>query len=166
MGLAHIIKARMMGAGKIIATDISDYRLNLAREFGADITINAKNTTEEERIELVMQETRGRGADLVVECVGIPSVVPEGLRMLRKAGMYLEPGNFVDTGGIMLNIHEICAKNLRIIGMCNHTHNSYQACMEMMVRSLDWFPWDKFVSHIYPLAQTEEAIKAMEEDRY
>lgn len=165
LGLAHIIKARMMGAGKIIATDISDYRLNLAREFGADITINAKNTTEEERIELVMQETRGRGADLVVECVGIPSVVPEGLRMLRKAGMYLEPGNFVDTGGIMLNIHEICAKNLRIIGMCNHTHNSYQACMEMMVRSLDWFPWDKFVSHIYPLAQTEEAIKkAMEED--
>lgn len=165
LGLAHIIKARMMGAGKIIATDISDYRLNLAREFGADITINAKNTTEEERIELVMQETRGRGADLVVECVGIPSVVPEGLRMLRKAGMYLEPGNFVDTGGIMLNIHEICAKNLRIIGMCNHTHNSYQACMEMMVRSLDWFPWDKFVSHIYPLTQTEEAIKkAMEED--
>jgi len=153
LGLAHVIKARMMGAGKIIVTDISDYRLNLAREFGADIAINVKNTTEEERIELVMQETRGRGADIVVECAGIPSVVPEGLRMLRKAGMYLEPGNFVDTGGVMLNIHEICAKNLRIVGMCNHTHNSYQACMEMMVRSLDWFPWDKFVSHVYPLAQ-------------
>ena len=157
LGLAHVIKARMMGAGKIIVTDISDYRLNLAREFGADIAINVKNTTEEERIELVMQETRGRGADIVVECAGIPSVVPEGLRMLRKAGMYLEPGNFVDTGGVMLNIHEICAKNLRIVGMCNHTHNSYQACMEMMVRSLDWFPWDKFVSHVYPLAQAEEA---------
>jgi len=165
LGLAHVIKARMMGAGKIIVTDISDYRLNLAREFGADIAINVKNTTEEERIELVMQETRGRGADIVVECAGIPSVVPEGLRMLRKAGMYLEPGNFVDTGGVMLNIHEICAKNLRIVGMCNHTHNSYQACMEMMVRSLDWFPWDKFVSHVYPLAQAEEAIrKGMAED--
>ncbi|HHY53603.1 MAG TPA: zinc-binding dehydrogenase [Clostridiales bacterium] len=165
LGLAHVIKARMMGAGKIIVTDISDYRLNLAKEFGADLAINVKNTTEEERVELVMQETRGRGADIVVECAGIPSVVPEGLRMLRKAGMYLEPGNFVDTGGVTLNIHEICAKNLRIVGMCNHTHNSYQACMEMMVRSLDWFPWDKFVSHVYPLAQAEEAIKkGMAED--
>lgn len=159
LGLAHVIKARMMGAGKIIVTDISDYRLNLAKEFGADIALNSKNTTEEERIEMVMQETNGRGADLVMECVGIPSVVPEGLRMLRKAGMYMEPGNFVDTGSVSLNIHEICAKNLRIIGMCNHAHNAYRPCMEMMERSLNWFPWDKFVSHIYPLAQTEEAIK-------
>ncbi|HBR02181.1 MAG TPA: hypothetical protein DD738_06195 [Ruminiclostridium sp.] len=165
LGLAHVIKARMMGAGKIIVTDISDYRLKLAKEFGADIALNSKTTTEEERIELVMQETNGRGADLAVECVGSPSIVPEGLRMLRKAGMYLEPGNFVDTGGVTLNIHEICAKNLRIIGMCNHAHNAYLPCMEMMERSLDWFPWDKFVSHSYPLAQTEEAIKkSMAED--
>lgn len=165
LGLAHVIKARMMGAGKVIVTDVSDYRLNLAKEFGADIALNSKTTTEEERVELVMQETRGRGADLAVECVGIPSVVPEGLRMLRKAGMYLEPGNFVDTGAAALNIHEICAKNLRIIGMCNHAHNAYLPCMEMMERSLDWFPWDKFVSHTYPLAQTEDAIKkGMAED--
>lgn len=82
LGLAHLIKARMMGAGKIIATDISDYKLNLAKEFGADIVLNVNKTTEEERVDLVMQETDGRGADLAVECVGQPHVVPEGLRML------------------------------------------------------------------------------------
>ena len=159
LGLAHVIKARLMGAGKIIVTDISDFRLGLAKEFGADVVLNSQKTTEEERVDIVMQETKGRGADIAVECVGLPSVVPEGLRMLRKAGMYLEPGNFVDTGSTPLNIHEICAKNLRIIGMCNHAHNAYLPCMEMMERSLSLFPWDKFVSHVYPLAQTEEAIK-------
>jgi L-iditol 2-dehydrogenase len=159
LGLAHVIKARMMGAGRIIVTDVSDYRLNLAKEFGADISMNSNNTTEEERLDLVMQATRGRGADLVIECVGHPSVVPEGLRMLRKAGMYLEPGNFVDTGSVPINIHEICAKNLRIIGMCNHAHSAYLQCMEMMERSLGWFPWEKFVSHIYPLNETENAIR-------
>ena len=165
LGLAHVIKARMMGAGRIIVTDISDYRLGLAKEFGADISINSKSTTEDERLDIVMRETRGRGADLVIECVGLPSVVPEGLRMLRKAGMYLEPGNFVDTGSVPINIHEICAKNLRIIGMCNHAHNAYLPCMEMMERSLGWFPWEKFVSHVYPLKQAEEAIKkSMAED--
>jgi L-iditol 2-dehydrogenase len=165
LGLAHVIKARMMGAGRIIVTDISDYRLGLAKEFGADISINSKNTTEDERLDIVMCETRGRGADLVIECVGLPSVVPEGLKMLRKAGMYLEPGNFVDTGSVPINIHEICAKNLRIVGMCNHAHNAYLPCMEMMERSLGWFPWEKFVSHVYPLKQAEEAVKkSMAED--
>ena len=158
LGLAHIVKARMMGAGKIIAVDISDYKLNLAKDFGADITLNARVTTPEERIELVKQQTRGFGADLVIECVGKPDVVGEGLKMLRKAGMYLEVGNFVDCGGTPVNIHEICANNLRIIGMCNHSHSSFRQTMEMLARTRHQFPWDKFVSHTFPLDKTEEAI--------
>lgn len=159
LGLAHVIKARLMGAGKIIVTDISDYKLNLAKEFGADITLNSKTTSEDERVDIVMQNTQGRGADMVVECVGRPFVVPEGLRMLRKAGMYLEPGNFVDCGGIPLNIHEICAKSLRIVGMSNHTHVGYRSHMEMMERSLKLFPWHRFISHCFPLEKTQDAVK-------
>lgn len=158
LGLAHVIKARMMGAGKIIVTDVSDYKLQLAKEFGADIALNVNKTTEAERIELVMQETRGLGADLVAECVGRPFVVAEGLNMLRKAGMYLEPGNFVDCGGTELNMHIICSKNLRIVGMCNHAHTGYRPSMDMMLRTLHQFPWEKFVSHIFPLEQTEQGI--------
>lgn len=158
LGLAHLIKARMMGAGKIIATDISTYRLDIARAFGADICLNAAETTEKERIERVREETGGRGADIVCECVGKPMVVSEGLRMLRKAGMYLETGNFVDCGSIPINVHEICANALRVVGMVNHTHNSYRQMMDMMLRSLDRFPWPKFVSHVYPLGKTCEAL--------
>lgn len=159
LGLMHVIKARMMGMGKIIVTDISDYKLELAKRFGADITMNVKKTTEEERVERVLEETRGFGADIVVECVGRPFVVPEGLRMLRKAGMYLEPGNFVDCGAIELNIHEICSKNLRIIGMSNHTHTAYRQSMEMMLRSIDQFPWEEFISHEFSLNDTELAVR-------
>lgn len=160
LGIAHIIKARMMGAGKIIATDISDYKLELAKAFGADLTLNAEKTTEDERVEFVLSETQGRGADLVVECVGKPHVFGEGLRMLKKAGMYLEPGNFVDCGSVPVNIHEICSKNLRIIGMCNHSHNSYKQMMEMMLRAKDAFPWKRFISHKFKLDDAEKAIKA------
>jgi L-iditol 2-dehydrogenase len=158
LGLMHIIKARMMGAGMIIATDISDYKLEIAKKFGADIVLNVKKTTEEERVQTVMDNTQGRGADLVVECVGRPEVVGEGLRMLRKAGMYLEPGNFVDCGSVPINIHEICAKNLRIIGMSNHTHNAYRQAMEMMVRGRDRFPWEDLISHRFSLDDAEKAI--------
>ncbi|HIC88155.1 MAG TPA: sorbitol dehydrogenase, partial [Anaerolineae bacterium] len=50
MGICHIIKARVMGAGDIIATDLSDYRLALAKEFGADYTLNVAQTTKEDRV--------------------------------------------------------------------------------------------------------------------
>ena len=159
LGIAHIAMARMMGAGKIIATDISDYKLDIAKAFGADITINTERSTPEERIKLIKDETCGRGADIVVECVGRPEVFPEGLKYLRKVGMYLEPGNFVDCGGVDINVHEICANNLRIVGMTNHTHNCYKTVMEMMARNKDNFPWDKLFSHRFALKDTEEAIK-------
>ena len=74
--------------------------MRLAEEFGADHTVNAAETTSEERIALVRSLTRGRGADIVVECAGIAEVVPEGLDMTRKGGIYLEPGNFAETGEV------------------------------------------------------------------
>lgn len=159
LGIAHIIMARMLGAGKIIATDISDYKLELAKEFGADVVINTEKTTAEERIAIVMAETDDRGVDVVAECVGRPEVFPEGLKYLRKAGMYLEPGNFVDCGSVDLNVHEICSRNLRIVGMTNHTHSDYKTVMKMMERNKDNFPWEKLFSHTFDLEEAETAIK-------
>jgi len=159
LGLSHLIKARQLGAGKIICTDISEYKLNLAKEFGADITLNVAKTTLEERIETVMQETGGRGAALALECVGRPQAVREGLSFLRRSGMYLELGMFVDVGDCAVNFHEICAKSLRVVGMYNHSHNCYKDTMEMMLRTLDRVPWDKFFSHRFPLEKADEAVQ-------
>jgi L-iditol 2-dehydrogenase len=153
----------MMGAGKIIATDISDYKLELARAFGADIALNVNKTTEDERVELVRQNTGGRGADLCVECVGRPHVVNGGASDAAQGRMYLEPGNFVDCGSTPINIHEICSKNLRIRGMCNPAHTGYQDSMDMMLRTLHKFPWTRFISHVFPLDHAGEAlIKSLE----
>lgn len=158
LGLAHVIKSKMMGAGKIIVTDISDYKLNLAKEFGADICLNVLKTTSEERIDIVRQETHGFGANVVCECAGVPSVVPEGLEMIRKCGVYLEAGHFVDVGPIEINMHKVCAKDIRIIGMNNHAATGYRPTMEMMLKYEKDFPWQKFISHKYKLDHYEEAI--------
>ncbi len=159
LGLAHVIKARMMGAGTIIVTDISDYKLQLAKDFGADITLNVTNTTAEERIDIVRQATHGFGANVVCECSGVPSVVPEGLEMVRKTGVYLECGHFVDVGDTKVNFHKICAKNIRIVGMNNHAVTGYVPTMEMMLRHENDFPWKKFFSHHFKLKDYEKAIR-------
>jgi len=159
LGLAHVIKARMLGAGTIIVTDISDYKLNLAKQFGADICLNVKNTTEEERIDIVRQATKGFGANIVCECTGVSSVVSEGLEMIRKCGVYLEAGHFVDVGETNINMHKVCAKNIRIVGMNNHAVTGYRPTMEMMLRHEKDFPWDKFISHKFKLDDYEQAIR-------
>ncbi|MGI6152546.1 MAG: zinc-dependent alcohol dehydrogenase [Christensenellaceae bacterium] len=165
IGLMHLIKARMLGAGKIIATDVSDYKLETAKAFGADVVLNSAKTTPEERIDIVLQNTRGLGADVVIECVGKPIVINEGLHMLRKAGTYLEVGMFVDMGPADMNMHVVCAKSLRIVGMYNHSHQHYMHSMDMLLRYQDKFPWEKFVTHQFPLEKTEEAIqKSMQDD--
>ena len=166
MGLCHVIKARVMGAGEIVATDLSDYRLALARDFGADHTLNVAETTADERIKFVRSLTRGRGADIVAECAGVPEAVPEGLEMLRKGGVYIEAGNFVETGEVSLSPHRhFCAKNVRLIGMTNHPFTGYTPSMALMRRYASVFPFETFVTHEYALERTEEALlKSMEPD--
>jgi len=96
LGLCHVMKARVLGAGDIIVIDRSSFRLNMAMELGADYALNLTETDQGERLEAVREMTNGRGADLVVECAGVPEAVPEGLALLRPGGFYIECGNFVD----------------------------------------------------------------------
>lgn len=158
LGLCHVIKARMLGAGKIVAIDHSAFRLNLALEMGADVALNINETDARQRIEAVCSLTGGLGADIVAECAGVPEVIPEGLDLLRPGGFYIETGNFSDMGEISIKPHLICSKNLRIIGIGGEAITAYGPSMEGMERYQKHYPLAKFVSHYYPLEETEDAL--------
>ncbi|MDD4337975.1 MAG: zinc-binding dehydrogenase, partial [Firmicutes bacterium] len=64
-------------------TDVSDYRLDLARKLGADLAINPKR---EDPVSAVRDATRGVGADVLLEMSGNPSAIVQGFDALRKAG--------------------------------------------------------------------------------
>jgi alcohol dehydrogenase len=70
VGLAAIITAKLYGPGRIIAVDLDNSRLERAREFGADVTID---NSSENVVERVQEMTDGLGADVVMEAVGIPA---------------------------------------------------------------------------------------------
>lgn len=159
LGMCHVIKARMLGAGTIVAIDRSAYRLKMALELGADVTINARDTDTKQRVQAVRDLTDGRGADVVVECAGVPEVVPEGLELLRPSGMYIESGNFSDMGDVTIKPHLICSKNLRIIGVGGEVITIYGPSMEAMDRYRKYYPLHTFVSHYYPVEKAEEALK-------
>src|SRR5208283_2012358 len=105
LGMCFLMKARMLGAGNIIAMDLSDYRLNFAKRLGADYVVNAATSSAAERLQMVRDLTNGRGADMVIECAGVPQAVPEALDMLRIGGLLVEAGNFSDLGEVPFSPH-------------------------------------------------------------
>ena len=160
LGMCFLMKARMLGAGTIIAADLSDYRLNFAKRLGADHVINVAKTSKAERLQIVRDLTHGRGADVVIECAGVPEAVPEALEMLRVSGLLVEAGNFSDLGEIPLSPHRhLCAKNVRILGVSGEEPAAYGPSMRQMARYMKHYPLREFVTHRYPLRDVEAAVK-------
>jgi len=160
LGMCFLVKARMLGAGTIIAIDLSDFRLNFAKRLGADHVINARNTSKFDRLQIVKDLTHGRGADMVIECAGVPQAVPEGLEMLRVSGLLVEAGNFSDLGEISLSPHRhLCAKNVRILGVSGEEPAAYGPGMRQMARYLKHYPLQEFVTHRFGLRDVDAAVK-------
>jgi threonine dehydrogenase-like Zn-dependent dehydrogenase len=160
LGLLHIAKADMMGAGQIIATDLSETRLAFAKKLGADHTINVSTTSSDERIDLIRQLTRGRGADVVLHMANRPASFIEGIEMLKRGGMMLEMGVFADTGDVPINVHRhVCSKNIRLIGLTNHPSTGYGPALTLLERFADRYPFDEMVSHEFGLDDVDLAMR-------
>jgi len=92
-GLLQIKLAKTWKAGKILATDVEEYRLKAAKKFGADAVIHAKDDVPEQ----VKKHNDGKLADLVILCTGAPSAVKQALKSVDSGGTILffaptEPG--------------------------------------------------------------------------
>jgi threonine 3-dehydrogenase len=80
-----IAVARICGAIKIIATELNDYRLQLAKRVGADITLNP---TKVDVVSKVKEQTEGLGVDVVLEMSGVPQAIQQGFDSLRPGGRF------------------------------------------------------------------------------
>jgi L-iditol 2-dehydrogenase len=159
LGMCFLMKARLLGAGIIVAVDRSAYRLERASQLGADHTIDATQTTAAERLDIVRDLTHGRGADVVVECAGVPQVIPEALDLLRVHGMLVEAGNFSDLGEVSISPHRhLCSKGVRIIGVGGEEPAAYGPSLRQMARYMRQYPLRQFVTHRYRLAEVEAAM--------
>ncbi|MFY9742584.1 MAG: zinc-binding dehydrogenase, partial [Candidatus Sulfotelmatobacter sp.] len=160
LGMCFLMKARMLGAGKIIAIDLSQYRLDFAQRLGADYAIDAAQHSQEERLQIVKDLTNGRGADMVIECAGVPAAIPEALAMLRVGGLLIEAGNFSDLGEVSISPHRhLCAKNARILSVGGEEPAAYGPGMRQMARYMKHYPLREFVSHRFALKDVNAAMQ-------
>lgn len=162
MGIGGLLQAKLLGARRVIVIGAPPGRLELAARLGADETLNiGALTTEDERVEAVMEMTDGRGADVVVECSGAVGVVQEGLRMVRFGGKYLVVGPWTDYGTQQINPTLITKKALHVGGVVASEPRHIVRSMEAL-RSMVDAPVEDLVTHRFPLAQVNEAFAAHE----
>jgi threonine dehydrogenase-like Zn-dependent dehydrogenase len=134
--------------------------LDFAKRLGADHAINAVSTSKSERLQMIKDLTHGRGADVVIECAGVPAAVPEALEMLRISGLMVEAGNFSDLGEISFSPHRhLCAKNARILSVGGEEPAAYGPGMRQMARYQKHYPLGEFVSHRYKLCDVHAAVQ-------
>jgi S-(hydroxymethyl)glutathione dehydrogenase/alcohol dehydrogenase len=86
VGLAALQGAVMAGADTVIAVDLDDRKLALARKLGAQHTVNA---TREDPVEVVRSLTKGRGADIVLEAAGSPIAFRQSAEAVRAGGQVI-----------------------------------------------------------------------------
>ena len=156
IGLLVIAVLRDSGAGTIIATDLVDSRLDMAKQMGADVVINVGETTREERIEQIQDLTSGVGADIAIECAGLPMVFSEALDVVRRGGKVIEVGHYTDSGDIQVRPHQICNKDLDVCGVWAYPQIQFQTALDFL--QITRAPLSELITHHLPLYQLEKGL--------
>ena len=126
IGLLVIQTLRRAGCGRVIAADLDEQRLELARQFGADNTLNAKTTDVPAE---VLRLTDGRGADIAVEAVGAAAPINTAIASLRKGGALTLVGNLAPK--VEMPLQAIVTRELSLNGSCASC-GEYSACIELL----------------------------------
>ncbi len=129
IGLLHLIAAKKMGAGNIIISDMIDERLQLARELGADETINAK---QEDTVKKTKKLTEGYGADIVVEAIGLPATWEQALKMVRKGGIVLEFGGCPPGTEIKVSTEQLHYGETTLLGSFHTTPAHFKKALNLI----------------------------------
>jgi len=158
LGLYGVAVAKEMGAGRVISLDKRDHRLEMAKAFGADVTINVEKMPHAQRLEMIKDLTHGVGADVVVEVCGSPDAVDEGMRMARVGGRYLLIGNInLDMAG-QVDPGNAVRFSKTIMAVSVYQQWVIPRALDLLVRCKDRYPFDKIISHTFPLEEINAAM--------
>ena len=154
-GILHIALAKALGAGRILATDISGYRLDLARRFGADAAFDAR----EDVPALVRRANGGRPADLVVVCAGALSAFEQALGSVDRGGTVLCFATTDPGAKLAVPLNEFWRNDITL--KPSYGNAPYDAAVAMDLIAARRVPVADMITHRLPLDQTPEGFRLM-----
>ena len=125
IGLMVISTLKAYGAGNIVVTDFNEERLALARDFGADTTLNPGTTSLREYVEQEQHKV-----DIIFECVGVQATVNEGIELVSKGGDVLIVGVFEED--VMVKMGLVQDKEIRVQGTLMYDKEDYYEALRLI----------------------------------
>ena len=166
LGLYAVAVAKARGAGRVIAIDGVPERLELATAFGADAVIDINTAaTAKDRAKIVRDLTDGHGADVVVEVVGHPSAIDEGLKMLGQFGRYVEIGNINIGKTFEFDPSRFVFGNKTMVGVSLYDPSVLSRALTFLEQHQTTLPLHRLAAAQYPLDDINEAFAAAEHKR-
>lgn len=165
MGLSAVVHLKKIGAAKVIASDISKKRLQASREVGADVVVDA---LKEDIFKVVMEETSGKGADLVLEASCRPESLQQAVSVVRPfgeiwLGTFYTAGPFFNPswqGPRMVSMNLTQKPGISI----HNTWGTLGLWMPLLQEAVEIIQSgkitaDKYVTHVLPLDRVKEAFE-------
>ena len=151
VGLLFGMVYRASGAGKIIVTDVAPFRLDMAKQNGADVVINSR----EQDVEAIVQEHTELGADIVVDAVG--ALLPQALKLARRGGRIvlfgMQPNALPPTSQYLITRYE-----LSVYGAFGAA-NQFPGVVQMLERGI--VKPSPLITHRIPASEAPKAFDAM-----
>jgi threonine 3-dehydrogenase len=156
IGLMGVNVSKAYGAKKIIAIEVNEYRLNLAKKLGADVIINP---LKEDVISRVLEETEGRGADVIGEFSGNKTAIEQSFKYIKAGGGLSMLG--IPSKDIDIDVaNDIVFKGIQIYGVVGRRiYDTWYQVKELIDNDL--LDLETLITHTYPMSKIEEAMEIM-----
>ena len=143
----------------VIAVDINDRQLAIAKTLGADLVINGRSSDVAKEVKRVAPE----GADVVFECTGIPQCIDPAIALCREHGSFVWQGNY---GEDPISMHFIPAhwRQLKMFFPCD---DGLQPCRHAVVKNMAMgaLDWDKCITHRITYREAPEMYQRINEGK-
>ena len=153
MGAFHIQLAKMRGA-RVIACEVDEDRLEIAKKMGADILVNSK---EVNAIEKVKELTEGRGADVVFCTAALSQLAADSIHMTDKVGCVVMSPSFPPDKPIELNVNSVHSTEMNITGAVNANTRDFLVATKLL--SAKMIDPSLLISEVVPFERIEYAFE-------
>jgi threonine dehydrogenase-like Zn-dependent dehydrogenase len=154
VGLSATVLGAAMGA-RVIAVETSAERLKLATAFGADAVIDS---SRDDPVKLISEMTRGKGADLALDCTGVAAARRAAVRCVKTWGTACYVG---EGGDVTLEVSpDLLRRQVTLIGSWTFSAMGMLECAEFIARRK--IPLEKIFSHRWRLEQAADAYRSFD----
>lgn len=150
------LAARVFGASLVVAVDVAEYKLELARRLGADVVVNP---LYEDPAVRVREETEGSMADIVLDLVGLRETIIRGIECVGRGGRMVLVG--IGPENVTISPYRtIIGREMEIIGVNDHLKSELNQLVGLVASGrLDL---SASITHRLPLEEVNEAMEILE----